>query len=189
MMINELRLATMKRRVRLLLPCVALCVPNLAAFAGINEWTYVGLAPEYISDIEVHPTNPDIIYVSALDMYLDPEREGGLFKTTDRGLTWDTLGFRFTDVWDIAIDPASPETLWIADEMGAYITLNGGETWELQSEGMLIGTPDDFGPRKITICPYDPRYMMCATHSSISTGFYYFSDSAGLELISKTFDS
>ncbi len=150
------------------------------ANAGINEWTYVGLAPEYITDIEVHPTNPDIIYVSALDVFFDSTREGGLFRTIDHGLTWDTLGFRFTDVWDIAIDPASPNIIWIADEFGAYRSTDFGDSWSLQSEGIYLGPPEDYGPRKIAICPYDPNYLMCATSSDIGEGFYYWSTNGGI---------
>ncbi len=175
----ELGLITMKRRVRLLLLWAALCVPNLAVFAGINEWTYVGLAPEVISDIEVNPADPDMIFVCAVDIFWDSTREGGLFRTLDHGLTWDTVGFRFTDVWDIAVDPVNPNIVWIADQFGAYRSTDFGDSWTLQSDGIYIGPPEDYGPRIITIYPYAREYLMCATDSDIGEGFYYRSTNGG----------
>ena len=56
---------------------------------GGNEWTSIGLEnTERISDVIVHPDNPDIVYVAALGHLWDSNEERGVFKTTDGGQTW-----------------------------------------------------------------------------------------------------
>ena len=155
-----------------------LASPN--AFCGINEWTYVGLAPEHINSIAVATDNPDLIYATALDIYWDSLREGGLFRTTDHGLTWDTLGFRHSNVFDVAISPQNSQIIWIANDYhGAFRSTDGGQTWENRSEGIYIGGIDYYGPEEITICPYNTEYLLCGTGSWVSSGYCYLSSTGG----------
>ena len=62
------------------------------------------------------PTNPDIVYVAALGDLWGPNKERGVYKSTDGGATWAlTLAINEnTGVSDIAIDPASPNILYAA---------------------------------------------------------------------------
>ncbi len=137
------------------------------AYAGENEWTYVGLYPEMVTDIIVHPNNPNILYVSAYDVFYDTTCEGGIFKTTDHGLTWDTLGFRHYRVNDLALDPQHPETLWAACDMaGAWRSTNGGASWENRSNGLPLGGADWLGAVYIAVSPFEPDLLMCAGTSA-----------------------
>ena len=65
----------------------------------------------HIGRIVVHPTNPDIVYVAALGDLWGPNKERGVYKSTDGGATWtQTLSINEdTGVSDIAIDPAEPQ--------------------------------------------------------------------------------
>lgn len=148
--------------------------------AGINEWTYVGLGQEEISEFAVHPTNPDIIYASGLVFWWDSTWYGGLFKTTDRGLTWDTLGFRRMQISDIAISRSSPETVWIAaGYRGAWRSTDGGETWEERSNGMILDQLENVGPRAVAICPQDQQRLVAAFGSDQGWGGAYYSTNEG----------
>src|ERR1039457_692972 len=80
-------------------------------------WTHLGLAEtRHIGRIVVHPTNPDIVYVAALGDLWGPNKERGVYKSTDGGATWtQTLAINEnTGVSDIAIDPQSPNILYAA---------------------------------------------------------------------------
>ncbi|MCB2218964.1 MAG: T9SS type A sorting domain-containing protein [Bacteroidetes bacterium] len=88
-----------------------------------------------VSDIEIHPDDPETIYIGA--------STGGVWKSTDMGASW---AFKFDDVnmisvGDIAIDPDNKDIVYagtgeannasysfIGD--GIYKSLDGGETWE-----------------------------------------------------------
>lgn len=149
-------------------------------WGGINEWTYVGLAPEEIADIEVHPVNPDIIYASALDIFWDEAREGGLFKTTDRGLTWDTLGFRHYNVFDVCIDPVRPDTLWAAvDLLGVFRSTDGGAVWESRSAGLPLGGTDRKGAFAVAVNPANPLEVIASARGDMGLGWTYKSTDAG----------
>src|SRR5579863_7027345 len=56
---------------------------------GGKTWKNIGLKnTQAISRIRIHPTNPNIVYVSALGHPFGPNEERGVFKTTDGGTTW-----------------------------------------------------------------------------------------------------
>jgi photosystem II stability/assembly factor-like uncharacterized protein len=58
---------------------------------GGKTWKNMGLRDtHHIGRIVIHPTNPDIVYVAALGHLWGPNKERGLFKTTDGGKTWPT---------------------------------------------------------------------------------------------------
>ena len=51
---------------------------------GGETWTHLGLEEtHHISQIRVHPTNPDIVYVGAFGHAFGPNPERGVFKTID----------------------------------------------------------------------------------------------------------
>ena len=56
---------------------------------GGKTWKHVGLSnTQAIARVRVHPTNPDIVYVSALGHPYGPNEDRGVFKTTDGGKSW-----------------------------------------------------------------------------------------------------
>ena len=56
---------------------------------GGKTWKHCGLKDtQHIGRIVVHPTNPDVAYVAALGHIWGPNKERGLYKTTDGGKTW-----------------------------------------------------------------------------------------------------
>ena len=58
-----------------------------------KTWTNVGLRDSrHIGRIATHPGNPDIVWVAAMGNLFAPNRERGLFKTTDGGKTWRNTG-------------------------------------------------------------------------------------------------
>src|SRR5512133_285188 len=56
---------------------------------GGVTWTHLGLAEtHHIGRIVVHPTNPEMVYVAALGDLWAPNKERGVYKSTDGGATW-----------------------------------------------------------------------------------------------------
>jgi photosystem II stability/assembly factor-like uncharacterized protein len=84
----------------------------------------VGLVnrPFYYTNIEVDPTNADIIYSNA----------NPLLKSIDGGKTWKKMSVPHGDNHDIWINPNNPNLLIQANDGGANVTHNGGKTWSTQ---------------------------------------------------------
>ena len=73
------------------------------------------------AEIDVDPTNKDIVYCSAIEVY----------KSTDGGRTF--VGFKGApggdDYHTMWINPDNPQIMLIAVDQGAVVTVNGAETW------------------------------------------------------------
>jgi photosystem II stability/assembly factor-like uncharacterized protein len=69
----------------------------------------------------IDPKNPDVIYAVSTVTW----------KSTDGGKTW--TGFRGApggdDYQNIWINPNNPQTILLASDQGAIVTVNGGQTW------------------------------------------------------------
>lgn len=82
--------------------------------------------------VAFHPTNPDIRWVGTPD--------GGIWKTVNNGLTWNTLGdgLPYLPVSVILVNPQHPDTMyislgdkggWWTWNLGVYKSTNGGLSW------------------------------------------------------------
>ncbi len=126
---------------------------------GGVSWRHMGL-PETgrISKVRIHPTNPDIVYVAALGHVHAPQRERGIFRTTDGGETWEHVLFVDETVGasDLAMDPNNPRILfagmWTVQFntwgrrsggplSGIYMSRDAGDTWTKLEGNGLPGRP------------------------------------------------
>lgn len=78
--------------------------------------------PFYYINVELDPTNPDIVYSNA----------NPLIKSKDGGKTWKEMKVPHGDNHDIWLNPNNPELLIQANDGGANVSFNGGMTWSTQ---------------------------------------------------------
>ena len=78
--------------------------------------------PFYYTNIELDPTNPDIVYSNA----------NPLLKSIDGGKSWRRMSVPHGDNHDIWINPNNPNLLIQANDGGANVTHNGGKSWSTQ---------------------------------------------------------
>lgn len=118
-----------------------------------------------VVDIEYHPTNGSIAYAAAAT--------GGVYKTLDGGANWFPVGDALPNLnaGDLAIDPVSPQTVWLGTGepngghnnfpgQGVYRSLDGGGTWQF----MGLGNSVTIG--RIVIDPFDPQRVFVAAMGS-----------------------
>jgi photosystem II stability/assembly factor-like uncharacterized protein len=137
-----------------------------SSYAGIGiykskdfgrTWQYLGL-PEshHIGKIVLHPMDDNTAWVAALGHLYSPNKERGVYKTSDGGQTWKQILYvdDNTGAVDLEVNPRNPSELyaamwyrtrraWNFEESGAtsgiYKSVDGGNTWTLSSSGFLTG--------------------------------------------------
>ncbi len=78
--------------------------------------------PFYYCNVDVDPTNPDVIHVNSTAYH----------KSTDRGKTWERRSTPHGDNHDIWINPSDPDIMIQSNDGGANVTRDGGKTWSTQ---------------------------------------------------------
>ncbi|MET2984776.1 hypothetical protein [Aureibaculum conchae] len=78
--------------------------------------------PFYYTNIELDPTNPDIVYSNA----------NPLLKSVDGGKSWKRMSVPHGDNHDIWLNPNNPDLLIQCNDGGANVSHNGGKTWSTQ---------------------------------------------------------
>ena len=145
---------------------------------GGQTWKNLGLKKtERIKRIVVDPNNPDIACVCALGKQWGPNKERGVFKTTDGGKTWDKVLFidENTGCADIAMEIKNPRVMyagmwtfrrrpWRFDDGGkntaVYKTTDGGATWKKIMKGL---PKTDMARPGIYIAQSDPNIIYLMT--------------------------
>ena len=120
---------------------------------GGQTWEMMGLLhSHHIGQIQVHPTNPDIVWVGSMGSLYSKNKERGLYKTTDGGKSWKKVLFidDNTGIIDIKVHPSNPDILlasswerfrqahdFIGNGKGSAIwrSEDGGNTWKKSVSG------------------------------------------------------
>ncbi len=152
-----------------------------------RTWTHMGLDnTHHISRIQIHPCNPDVVYVAAVGHLWGPNPERGVYKTIDGGATWDLVLFvdENTGAIDLAMDPGDPETLFAAmyqrrrtgfgfngggPGSGLYRTTDGGDSWRELTNGLPEG---DQGRIGIDIYRRDGNIVFAIVEARQGRGVY-----------------
>ncbi len=158
-------------------------------------WQHVGLDQTgRIGRIVIHPTNPDIVYVCALGRATGPQKERGVFMTTDGGRSWKTSLFadENTGCSGLAMDPKDPNVLfagmwqvemhtWAMFSGGPgsaiYTSRDGGATWKKVSHPGLPKSP--VGKIDVAIAPADSNRVYALIQTA-DQGSLWRSDDAGV---------
>jgi len=158
-----------------------------SSYAGIGvykssdngkHWEYLGLPEsQHIGKIQLHPTDNNTAWVAALGHLYSPNKERGIYKTTDGGKTWKQTLFidDSTGGVDIDINPNNPNELyaamwcktrssWKFRESGAssgiYKSTDGGETWKkISGAGSGFMNGEKIGRIGIAVYPKNPSIV------------------------------
>ncbi|TFH35777.1 MAG: hypothetical protein E4G95_06500, partial [Bacteroidia bacterium] len=160
---------------------------------GGKTWILSGLEQtRHIHRILVNPNNSDIVYVGAIGSPWAPNKERGVYKTTDGGKTWKQILFTAepAGVADMVMDPRNPDKIFVAmwnhqrwpwffnsggEGSGIYLTLNGGDSFTKLSEGL----PESIGRVGLSIAKSRPDYVYAFVESQ--TNAIYRSTDGGFK--------
>lgn len=87
-----------------------------------------------VSDILIHPTNTDIMYISTGDAHGSDTYSIGVLKSTDGGITWDTTGLSYNvsqsnEISKLEMNPNYPDSIFAVTGDNILLTVNGGDNW------------------------------------------------------------
>jgi hypothetical protein len=142
---------------------------------GGKSWTFLGLAEtRQIGRVQVDPRNANVVYVAALGHVWGPNKERGLYKTTDGGATWNLIKFidDKTGFVDVQLNPKNPDIIFASSYQrvrGPYFLNSGGPgsaLWKSTDAGATWtevkggGFPETMKGRiEIAISPSNPDIM------------------------------
>jgi photosystem II stability/assembly factor-like uncharacterized protein len=132
---------------------------------GGKTWKHLGLEmTRHISNIRIHPNNPDVVYVAAQGALNGPSTERGIYKSEDGGKTWKNILYvdENSGCVDLNMDMNNPRVLYAAmwdhrrlpwaiqsggKGSGLYKSNDGGESWEKIQQGL----PKELGKMAISV--------------------------------------
>ena len=160
---------------------------------GGQTWSFTGLRDVgQIGSLRVHPTNPDIVYLSATGNPFARNAERGIFRTRDGGRTWQKVLYvsDSTGAADVELQPGSPDVVYAvmsraerkpwtiisgAREGGVYKSTNGGESWTR----LTAGLPNELiGKGNLAVTAANPNRVYLLYEAKPGGGLYR-SDDAG----------
>src|SRR6056297_2150779 len=150
---------------------------------GGRSWSFIGLEEAgLIGKVAIHPDNTDVAYVAAVGHPFGPNKQRGVFRTTNGGKTC---------VVDVTLNPEKPREiyagLWTAErkpwtmisgskEGGIYKSTDGGDNWKKLKGGLPQGV---VGKVSIAASPAKPSRVWALIEAPEPKGGLYRSDDYG----------
>jgi photosystem II stability/assembly factor-like uncharacterized protein len=160
-----------------------------------KTWKKIGLdSARHTSRIVVHPKNPDVVLVAAQGALYAPNRERGVYKSTDGGLTWKNVLYvdEKTGAAELSMDPNNPRIIYAAmwehgrlpwkvisggPGSALYKSTDLGDTWTKMTEGL----PTKMGKMSIAVSRSNSEkvYALIESDSNEDERGLYVSTNAG----------
>ena len=158
-----------------------------------KTWKHLGLEKtRHISDVVVHPQNPDVVFIAAQGALHGPNEERGVYKSTDGGQTWKKVLYvdENSGASSLSMDYNNPRILYVATwqhrrlpwkvESGGpgcaiWKSTDGGDTWAKINEGL----PAEMGKIGVSVSRANSNRVYAIVEAEKSKAGLYRSDNGG----------
>lgn len=157
---------------------------------GGRTWNNLGLKnARHITNIIIHPKNPDIVWVSVSGHLFGPSEDRGIYKTTDGGRSWRRVlysGNPQAGAIDLVMEPGNPQILYATTwhvirtpyslESGGegsalWKSTDGGETWVSMMNKKGMPKNETIGIIGVAVAASNPDHIYAIIESK-SRGIY-----------------
>ncbi len=159
-----------------------------------TTWDFTGLPKsKHIPRIQIHPTNPDIVYAAVMGDLFKSSVDRGVYRSKNGGKTWEKILFANADAGavELVMDPNNPRILYAntwrirrtpyslesgGEGSAMWKSTDGGDTWTniSENEGLPGGL---WGISAVTVSPVNSNRVWALIENS--KGGVYRSDDAG----------
>jgi hypothetical protein len=162
------------------------------------SWRRMGLEDTgQIGAVEIHPDDPNTVFVAALGTPFGKSGNRGVFRTRDGGSNWERVHFVSDSVGaiDLELHPTNPDVIYAAmwrgerkpwtiisgmqesaREDGIWRSEDGGDSWEYVELGLSSGL---IGKIDFAVSPADPDRVYALVETLEPEEGLYRSDDAG----------
>ncbi len=128
---------------------------------GGGSWNDVSsvLPTRWVTRVVVDPSDDETAYVAFSGLkWHDPEPH--IFKTTDSGVSWNDVSDNLPSIPinALAIDNQDPSVIFVGTDAGAWVSVIGGEQWEVLGSGLPLVSIYD-----LKVHPTE-RFLAAGTH-------------------------
>ena len=161
---------------------------------GGRTWTHLGLADtRHISEIRIHPRDPDRVWVAAFGHAFGPHPERGVYRSTDGGAHWERVLHRdhTAGAADLALDARNPTvlyaSLWRAHRnfwelgsggpgSGLWRSTDAGSTWTEITARLGLPASATLGKIGVAASPARSGRVWALVESDAAPGLYRSDD-------------
>ncbi len=158
-----------------------------------QTFKFVGLPTAgQIAKIQIHPSNPSLVYVAAQGQIWAPNAERGVYRSSDGGETWQHVLKVNSDTGatDVTMDPTNPRVIYASmwhhgrkpwfiksggEGGGIYKSVDGGDSWGKLDGGL----PDLIGKSGVAVSAANPARVYAMIEAGPGKGGVWRSDDHG----------
>lgn len=160
-----------------------------------KTWNHIGLGKVgQIGAVEIHPDNNDIVFVAAIGQAFQPNKERGIYRSTNGGESWENVFYLSDTIGavDVEFAPGNPDiiyaAMWRAERKpwtiisgghqagGVYKSTDGGNNWTK----LATGLPQDLiGKIDLAVSAADPNVLYALVEAPGKEGGLYRSVDRG----------
>jgi photosystem II stability/assembly factor-like uncharacterized protein len=159
-----------------------------------RTWQHMGLdATGHIARIVIDPRDANSVYVCAIGQAFRPQRERGVFHTSDGGATWQHVLAvdDNTGCSELAMDPGDSKTLYAGmwqliihrNDLhsgglgsGVYVSRDAGATWNKITGKGLPAADHPLGKTAVAVAQSNPNRVYALVQDAPAPGLYRSSD-------------
>ena len=156
-------------------------------------WEHIGLEnSRHIANVEIHPSNPDLIYVAVQGAQYGPSSDRGIYRSKNGGNTWEKVLYvsNITGASSLSMDKNNPRILYAAmwqherlpwqmksggEKSGLYKSTDGGDSWTKLEKGL----PEVIGKAGISVSRANSNLVYANIEAEGITAGVYRSDNGG----------